>query len=69
MPALMDFRLQAEVEGLEVQVIRHAGLPGHYSCSEPLCWSAAGLEGAPRSGSEENKDGSMLTALSSNIPP
>lgn len=67
----LDNKKHAGVDGfqVEVHVTRHAGLPGHYSCSEPLCWSVAGLEGVPRSGSEESKDGSMLTALSSNIPP
>lgn len=57
------------MDGSEREVLQRVNLPGHYSCSEPLCWSAAGLEGVPHSGSEESKDVSMLTAPSSNIPP
>lgn len=52
-----------------MEVLPPGDLPGHYSCSEPLCWSAAGLEGVPHSGSEERKDDSRLTGPSSSIPP
>ena len=44
-------------------------LPGRYSCSGPLCWSAAGLGGVLHSGSGESKDDSRLIDLSSSTPP
>lgn len=44
-------------------------LPGRYSCSGPLCWSAAGLGDALHSGSAERKGGSRLIDPSSSTPP
>lgn len=48
---------------------RGSVLPGRYSCSGPLCWSAAGLGGVPHSGSGESTDDSRLIDPSSSTPP
>lgn len=44
-------------------------LPGHYNCSGPLYWSAAGLGGVLCSGSGESKGDSRLIDPSSSTPP
>lgn len=53
-------------EDIDMQVL---DLPGRYSCSEPLCSSAAGLGDVQHNGSGESTDDSRPIVLSSNTPP